>query len=319
MKQYKTLNDVIKHIKADQAWEYSVGADVHIAIIDTGVCGDMPEFPRWKRSPYAWPSNETAWSDPAGHGSMVACIASAIIEQGGRYNGVAPQATLISCRTTFDETELCHIYEHLINLVERGKIGPLVINNSYGLRKGSSPDIDPHNPFPQMVRTAINKGVVVIFPAGNNHVMRGGNDPFATEPNSIWGVSSFDEVLCVGTVNENNRMDEPPSMGYGFGHWDSSRGPGQFSQQTIKPDCVAPTYGEVMWGKRYVVRECWGTSGAAPQVAGLAALLLSKNPKLTPYQIQEIIKKTCLQLPFPAVCVGAGLIDCQAAVTNTNC
>src|SRR5262249_47500181 len=78
--------------------------------------------------------------------------------------------------------------------------------------------------------------------------------------------------------------------------------------------CVAPTYGEVIWGSGYQVMEWWGTSGACPQVAGLAALLLSADPALKPAQVGDIIRKTCRGIQLPKTCAGAGLIDCEAAL-----
>ncbi len=307
-----SLHNVITHIKADKSWLISRGKGVHIAVVDTGI-SDMPEFPIWKRSKYSWPCYHNAWSDNVGHGSMVGCIAAATMDIGGRYNGVAPDATLISCQTNFDEEQLCLIYEYLIGLVESKKIDRLVINNSYGVSKKEVANQDFNAPFLKMVRSAVSKGIVVIFPAGNNHVLRCGNKTNECK-NSIWGANSLDEVICVSTVDENNCLDRLPKKGYGFGHRDSSRGPGQFARNSIKPDCVAPTYGEVLWGKYYEVKDWWGTSGAAAQVAGLAALLLAKNPTLTPQQIQHIIKNSCTPLPYNTVCVGSGLIDCLTAV-----
>ena len=71
-----------------------------------------------------------------------------------------------------------------------------------------------------------------------------------------------------------------------------------------------------MWGCGYSAMEWWGTSGAAPQVAGLAALMLAKNPSLTPAQIQTIIKNSCINIGLPPSCAGAGLIDCLTAVNT---
>lgn len=307
-----SLSNVITHIKADKSWLISRGKGVHIAIIDTGI-SDVSEFPTWKRSKYSWPSYDIAWSDTVGHGSMVGSIAASTTELGGRYNGVAPDATLISCQTNFDEEQLCLIYEYLISLVESKKIGRLVINNSYGLSKKEAANQDLNAPFIKIVKYATSKGIVVVFPAGNNHVLRCGNKPSDCK-NSIWGANSLDEVICVGTVDEKDSLDRPPKKGYGFGHRDSSRGPGQFARNTIKPDCVAPTYGEILWGRYYEVKNWWGTSGAAAQVSGLAALLLAQNPALTPQQVQYVIKNSCTPLPYNPVCVGSGLIDCLKAI-----
>ena len=77
---------------------------------------------------------------------------------------------------------------------------------------------------------------------------------------------------------------------------------------------VAPTYGEVAWGGGYRQMEWWGTSGACPQVAGLAALLLERDAGLTSESLSGTIRKTARGLSAPAACVGAGIIDCEAAV-----
>lgn len=57
-----------------------------------------------------------------------------------------------------------------------------------------------------------------------------------------------------------------------------------------------------------------GTSMAAPHVAGVAALMLSANPELSPTQIETIIKDSAR--PFPATCTacGTGIVDASAAV-----
>jgi serine protease AprX len=153
---------------------------------------------------------------------------------------------------------------------------------------------------------------VVVYAAGNNHYdVLCNHDPTKCSSNTIWAVNSMDEVLSVGTVNWDNRMDTGQ-------HANSSRGPGQWANVHKKPDCVAPTYGEIIWGSGYQVMEWWGTSGACPQVAGLAALLLSAEPRLTPAQVGDIIRQTCRDIQLPKTCAGAGLIDCEAAVAQVK-
>lgn len=308
------LSHVLAHIRAPQAWTESQGEGIHVAVVDTGVCGSLKEFPAWKRSPYEWSHHGSAWTDLVGHGSMCAAVAAATSSAGGHYDGVAPRSKVIACKTTFDDTQLYQIYEYLLDLVEEEKVGRLVISNSYGSYRCSPPAVDPADPFPSIVRRAVDAGIVVAFAAGNNHVKVCGNDPLRCDPNTIWGPNSLDEVITVGTVDASNRMDQPPSTAGGYSHRDSSRGPGQLATATVKPNCVAPTYGEVVWGCGYVPMQWWGTSGACPQVAGLAALMLAKNPSLTPATLGATIEGTCTSLPLARTCVGAGLINCQQAV-----
>jgi len=62
----------------------------------------------------------------------------------------------------------------------------------------------------------------------------------------------------------------------------------------------------------------WGTSSAAPQVAGTVALLLSKNSYLTPDEIKNILKKTAKDLGTPGEdpVFGAGLINIYKAINS---
>ncbi|AZI41947.1 serine protease [Deinococcus psychrotolerans] len=62
-----------------------------------------------------------------------------------------------------------------------------------------------------------------------------------------------------------------------------------------------------------------GTSFAAPQVAGVASLVMSLNPKLTPAQITSLLERTAKPFAFgcdanPARTCGAGLLDAGAAL-----
>jgi serine protease len=57
-----------------------------------------------------------------------------------------------------------------------------------------------------------------------------------------------------------------------------------------------------------------GTSMATPHVAGVVALMLSKNPNLTPDDVESRLKSSTR--PFPASCsgCGTGIVDASAAI-----
>ena len=79
-------------------------------------------------------------------------------------------------------------------------------------------------------------------------------------------------------------------------------------------------------GGEYNKGKFGGTSAAAPFVSGLAALILSVNPDLTPDQVESIIKNNAVPLDrygegHPNGSFGWGRIDAYASVANTprNC
>ena len=57
-----------------------------------------------------------------------------------------------------------------------------------------------------------------------------------------------------------------------------------------------------------------GTSQATPHVAGVIALMLSVNPKLTQAQVKDILMKTSRRPPANCPACGAGIVDATAAV-----
>jgi serine protease AprX len=303
----------MEHVKAPNTWPLSRGDGVTIAIVDTGTDASRPEFQR--RSPHSYaPTLSDPWKDLKGHGTMCAAIACGSNEGGGRYNGVAPGATLLSARSTLRATDLYPLYEHLLEHKLEGSFDKgLVVSNSFALEVCQTPTYSQRHPYADLVRACVRNGIVFVFAAGNNHADVCCGYPESNDhPNTIWAVNSIDEVITVGTVDWDESNQTP-----GRAHANSSRGSGQWSTRGDKPDVVAPTYGEVAWGAGYEHMEWWGTSGACPQVAGLVALLLSQNPALTPDQIRNIIRSSARSLPGQSQnCVGAGIIDCEKALES---
>ncbi len=58
-----------------------------------------------------------------------------------------------------------------------------------------------------------------------------------------------------------------------------------------------------------------GTSMSAPHVSGVAALLYSQNPSISPNQVKDIISNSARDFPNSCNLCGAGIVDAYAALT----
>lgn len=302
------LEDVLAQIAAPEAWERSRGEDVAIAVVDTGIDGSRPEFPLAKRMGSWQPGGHAPWTDWEGHGTMCATIAAGTRTAGGTFDGVAPAAGVIACKTYFYDTELTAIYDYLIALLDENPNLRIIATNSFGLKTGTAPPPPANLDFADALDEAVGRGIPVFFSAGNYHQLAGGAAADC-EPTSIWLHKCREDVASVATCKLDGSM------------WNySSRGPGQnFGQPGMgaKPDVTAPTprNGRVVYGAGIrVLPNGWGTSGACPQVAGLAALLVSARRSLSPLQVYEAIRAGTVALGHGANCEGAGRIDCAAAL-----
>ncbi|MDQ3908292.1 MAG: S8 family serine peptidase [Acidobacteriota bacterium] len=309
--QSPSLADILPIIGAEEAWAESKGEGVTVAVVDTGVSGKRPEFPQSKRVGQWQPIGDDAWTDTVGHGSMCACISVATRDAGGVYNGVAPAANLISCKTSFVDSELAAIYDYLTGLATEKKMN-IVATNSFGWSGGTPPPDDPNSDFIPALNDAIAAGVKVVTAAGNDHQKVGGK-PNSCAPNSIWlAYKSRADVLVVASCMTTLEM-----------WFNSSRGPGQYFGKPdtgSKPDVTAPTLanGYVVYGDDVQQVLMWGTSGAGPQVAGLAALLLSKKPDLSRDDLFNAIRKGAgpLSKKYNQTCMGSGMINCKKALAS---
>ncbi|MCB0711509.1 MAG: S8 family peptidase [Ignavibacteriae bacterium] len=95
----------------------------------------------------------------------------------------------------------------------------------------------------------------------------------------------------------------------------SSRG--STSWDRLKPDVAAP--GVEIYGAQpnapNAVGPSQGTSSAAPLTTALVALMLSANPKLTPWEIREALFATSQKAANPDTTFGRGLVDANAALS----
>lgn len=138
-------------------------------------------------------------------------------------------------------------------------------------------------------------GVVVVASAGNERASTWGH---------IIAPADGDSVIAVGAVDDAGDVTYFSS-------------PGPTADGRVKPDVAARGWSNsaaspVADDETTAVS---GTSLSAPLVAGVAALILERQPSLTPLQVREALRATARRPgPQPDNDLGWGLIDAHAAV-----
>src|SRR6266540_652038 len=251
-------------------------------------------------------------TDPvSGHGTFVGgVIAGNGARSSGIYTGVAPGAKLVGVSVgTLDLLSVIEGFDYI--LWKRQELGIKVVNCSYS----ADTLYDPNDPVNVATRMLADRGVSVVFSAGNNGPGMDTLNPYAMAP---W-------VVSVGATDEQGRLADFSSRG-------------SFTKLS-GPSLVAPGVNVVslratgvnvngllnlgLGGDlsrlsaqdllNYTVGS--GTSFSAPQVAGTIALMLEVNPSLTPYQIKDILQRTATPMPpYYRYEVGAGMLNAHAAV-----
>lgn len=139
------------------------------------------------------------------------------------------------------------------------------------------------------VDTAKSNGVVVVAAAGNNDTY------LKSYP------ASFDSAIAVSATDSSDQI----SYFSNYGSYIDLSAPGEDIYSTV------PT-------NKYESMD--GTSMASPVVSGVAALVLSKNPFLSPEKVKDILKKSTIDLGRKGwdSLYGYGRIDAYKAVKNTT-
>jgi subtilisin family serine protease len=217
------------------------------------------------------------------------------------FNGVAPKATVIPVKINGEEgfywySVLARALLYLTDLKINGSLGnsPLVINHS-----GGGPEDDVL--LRAAVDYAIAHGVVVVMAAGNE-ADAGMRFPARYAPVISAGATFFngefppDDPTGIEWILNDVEEDAPSQQGaFPFSAWEL---PGQ-DLDVLAPGAAVPVAGPLEGGGIGLVDYAFvnGTSLASPHVAGIAALMLQKNPGLTAAQIEEILENTAFPLP----------------------
>jgi subtilisin family serine protease len=274
---YAAQASYLNRLEMPAAWDLATGrSDVVIAILDTGVTMSHPDLASgiWTNpleipnngidddgngfidDVHGWnfAGNNNAVADDYGHGTHVAGIAAARINNGVGIAGMAGGATIMPVKVFFPPPNVLGTYQDLIRaIIYATDNGARVINMSLGATSYSRGE-------EAAVDYAWNHGTVVVAAAGN------------TGRNTYHYPAAHLNTIAVAATDAND-------MRAGFSTY------GDFVDVAAPGVSILSTLMNGGYGGMS------GTSMASPHVAGLAGLLFSLNPQLTNGQVRELIEK----------------------------
>jgi subtilisin family serine protease len=278
-----TLNVSVPTIYANTVWQtYSTtGSGVKVAVIDSGVSGNS-YVPVCASRDFTGSSV----SDTAGHGTTVAGV---IASRHGTYKGVAYNACILNakvCRDMPVGSTSCNpavTDQPVMQAVEWAKSqGAIIMNMSLG---GTLADNRGTLFFSRAIDYFAERyGVLFTLAAGN----------LASLGPVLMPAGAFNAISVGATndMNTSNRNDRVASRASGDPFYSPTActincsDPNQYRS---KPDLVAPGINIMTTVPGNNLLNVYGTSYAAPHVAGTAALLKSYRTSLDPLTAKAII------------------------------
>ncbi len=288
-----------------RAWKRTRGRRAKLAVIDTGIDGE--HFDLAERIVYskgydyadcggvAQPQCTGPEYDEVGHGTHVAGLAC-----GAGNNGQGVAGAAFRCKLLIEKASDAFSLEDSViarSITDATNHGADVINMSFG-GPGGSGVID------RALDYAYRHDVVLVATASNDDTTHQGTPASHLQPNGTGDRLGSGKGLVVTAAGHNDRRAwfRP---GHGTGISLAAYGSASAACQ-IRPDCgIFSTFPDNL---TLIETECGacrasfqgsddfaymeGTSMAAPQVAGAAALIRSKRPGMDNTRVLRIIKRT---------------------------
>jgi Subtilase family/Thrombospondin type 3 repeat len=279
-------------IQAPDAWIHSTGEGRTVAVVDSGVDDDHPDLLGQVVHGYDWVNDDFNANDEQGHGTHVAGTIAAA-DNGDGVAGVAPDARILPLRV-LDEAGVGFVSDAVKAYDYAADQGARIVNASLAGEGFMWSEHDAIEDHPE---------VLFVVAAGNGE----GGDDDAGDDNGDPDLANYPcaydlpNVLCVGASDE---FDGPA--------WWSN-----FGETTV--DVFAPgiEIESTLMGGGYGLKD--GTSTATPHVAGMAALLLSQTPALTPEKVIEAVVEWADPSPdLAGLSVSDGRANARRAVELNN-
>ncbi len=288
----------LRKVGALCAWDRTTGsAEVIVAVVDSGVDPTHPDLvDRLRTDGYDFVDNDSDPRDENGHGTHVAGIVAAVLNNNEGVAGLAPGVTILPVRV-MDARGRGSDRAIARGIRFSADRGAKVINLSLGATLTLNAD-EPSVLVNDAIVYAQQQGALVVVAAGNDAV------PL---PNAI-AVDNPD-VLVVAATDERDRKAPFSNSG----PWVAVSAPGVNILSTMPTYEVFLTSDWLPPDERFRRNYDYmsGTSQATPYVSALAALLFSANPDWSPAQVAEIIRSNATNIRDlnPRFELGTGRID----------
>jgi len=304
-------------IDASEAWEITRGcSDVIVAVLDEGVTSNHPDLPNTRQIRLNGSNFTDGNADdpsPTGdmnHGNACAGVIAATMNNNQGIAGIAPNCQIMPIRI-FDSNPLLGLTpDEMADAIEFAvDNGADILSNSWGY--GSS-DQNLHPVIVTAINYAINNNRVVIFAAGNNADHNNNDDGYVSFPAN----ANISNLITVGASDRNdNQANYSPTgslidvvapsnrsmpwldiAGETYEMWSidipDSAGYNSWHSTDLNPPAVGEVLPSTGTNHLAYTARFGGTSHSCPVVAGVAALLLSVDPSLTPQEVFNILTST---------------------------
>jgi len=303
------------------------GHGVGVALIDTGVTrvegltttGKVINGPDLS---FDSQNSRTRYLDAYGHGTHMAGIIAGkdrAVTAGNEsddknFVGMAPDAKLVNVKVggadgAVDVSQVVASIDWVVQ--NRASHNIRVLNLSYGTNSRQLSTVDP---LAHAVENAWRAGIVVVVAAGNDGAS---GATTLTMP----AVDPF--VIAVGSSDHlGSGSPKDPTVGAWTNNGTASRrpdllAPGKSVVGLRVTGSVVDTFnpeGRIAGDPTGRMFRGTGTSQSAAVVSGAAALLLQRNPGLTPDQVKGLLRSSADPLVVSDPTQGAGMLDVKGAV-----
>ena len=275
-------------------------AGVKVAIVDSGIDGGHPEFEGRIDEARSFVRG-SARTDEQGHGTFVAGLVAANVNNGRGIAGLAFPAELLIAKVIGKQRTIT-VEAEARAIRWAADRGARVINLSLGgLRDPLDPGRDTFSALEAAaVSYAVKKGAVVVAAVGN-----------ADEaPERPWSFASYPAALPhVLGVSALARDGSVPSFSNRDKIYNDLAAPGEELVSTfprsltrLRGACANQGYSDCAPDRLRNYRRAEGTSFAAPLVTAAAALVLGVNGDLRADQVANVLTRSAVDLEAEAGC-----------------